>query len=311
VNGGRLAWAGGFGVREAGGKDAVDAGTAFQMASVSKPIAGLGAMILASRKELDLDADVNTILKSWKLPMSEKADGEAVTLRRLLGHRAGTNVHGFPGYAAGKPVPTLVQVLTGEKPANTVAVRIDRKPGERMQYSGGGYCIAQLAMTDATGKPFPRLMDELVLAPLKMTRSSYEQPPGDAIRKNFAVAHRSGAKPIAGKFHVYPEMAAAGLWSTPTDLSNVIVEFGRAWDGKSNLLTQEQTKDLFATGVGWPAQYKGARFFAIHGGSNEGYRCLFAVAPASGQGAVILTNSDDGDRLLNPVLAAIRKAYNW
>lgn len=311
VDGGRLAWAEGFGVREAGGADKIDAGTVFQMASVSKPIAGLGAMVLASRKTLDLDADVNTILKSWKLPASDAAEGETVTLRRLLGHRAGTTVHGFPGYAAGKPVPTVVQVLDGEKPANTPAVRVDRKPGGPVKYSGGGYCVAQLAMADATGKPFPKLMDELVLAPLKMTHSSYEQPPSESLKKNLAVAHRAGAKPIPGKFHVYPEMAAAGLWSTPTDLAHVIVEFNRAWIGKSKLLTAGQVKDLFATGIGWPGQFTGDRFVAVHGGSNAGYRCVFAVSPATGQGAVILTNSDDGDKLLDPALKAIRKAYKW
>jgi CubicO group peptidase (beta-lactamase class C family) len=312
VEGGKLAWARGFGVREAGQPEKVDADTVFQMASVSKPVAGLGAMVLASKKAIDLDADVNTILKSWRVPKSDAADGETVTLRRLLGHRAGTTIHGFPGYAEGKPVPTLVQVLDGKPPANTKPVVVDRKPGSGMRYSGGGYCVAQLALTDATGKPFPALMDELVLTPLKMTRSTYEQPPPEKLRANLATAHGVLGKPVPGRYHVYPEMAAAGLWSTPTDLAKLIVAVSHTWAGKPGaILPADRTREMFATGVGWPVLYAGDKFTAAHGGSNRGYQCVFVIRPATGQGAVILTNSDRGAAALTPALKAIREAYKW
>ncbi len=312
VNDYKLDWAQAFGVREAGSDEKVDTDTVFQMASVSKPIAGLAVMVLAARKTLDLDADVNTLLKSWKVSANEFTDQEKVTLRLLLGHRAGMTVHGFPGYEGDEKVPTLIQVLDGKPPANTKPIVVDIKPGTKVRYSGGGYCVAQQAVIDVTGKPFPKVMDELVLTPLKMTHSTYEQPLPAKFRGNAATGHRADGKPVPGRYHTYPEMAAAGLWSTPTDLAKVIVAFGNSWAGKPGaLLTAEQTKELFATGVGWPERREGDKFMAVHGGANEGYRCLFAVRPATGRGAVVLTNSDKGDQLIWPVLNAINKAYNW
>lgn len=139
-HGGRLEWARGFGLREVGGKQ-VDAETMFQAGSISKPLAAMAALKLVEQGKLKLDADVNTELTSWKLPESPAEEGAKVTLRELLTHTAGTTVHGFPGYAVGEPVPTLVQVLNGEKPANTAAIRVETKPGTKWNYSGGGYTI--------------------------------------------------------------------------------------------------------------------------------------------------------------------------
>lgn len=209
----RLVWAQGFGVREARAEK-VDADTLFQMASVSKPVFGLGVMVLTSRNELDLDVDVNTMLKNWHVAEGKFTQKQKVTLRLLLGHRAGTTVHGFPGYPQGRAVPTLEQILDGKPPANTAPVLVNLIPGTQTRYSGGGYCIAQLAITNRTGKAFPDLMDELVLRPLKMNRSTYAQPLPAEFRGNAATGHRFGGAPVAGRYHTYPEMAAAGLWST-------------------------------------------------------------------------------------------------
>ncbi|HEV3023852.1 MAG TPA: serine hydrolase domain-containing protein, partial [Pirellulales bacterium] len=138
IQGGKIDWARGFGVLEAGQKPAITPTTLFQAASISKPVAATGAMVLVHEGKLGLDDDVNTHLRSWKIPPSDAAEGKPVTLRLLLGHAAGFNVHGFPGYAAGAPVPTLRQVLDGKPPTNTPPIRIAAKPGTKYEYSGGG-----------------------------------------------------------------------------------------------------------------------------------------------------------------------------
>src|SRR5277367_6777677 len=154
IHHGVIEWAQGFGVTRVGGPP-VTADTMFQAGSISKPVAAMAALRLVQQGKLSLDADINTYLTSWKLPASPIAAGKPVTLRELLTHTGGTTVHGFPGYAAGEPVPTLVQVLDGVKPANTAAIRVDTAPGTKWNYSGGGFTIMQQAVIDVAKEPFP------------------------------------------------------------------------------------------------------------------------------------------------------------
>ena len=115
-----LAWAKGYGVREAGQADPVTIDTIFQAASISKPVTAIVALRLVEAGFLDLDADVNDILRTWKLPKSKhtQVDGayRPVTLRGLLSHTAGVTPRGYPGYPLGKPLPTLRQILDGKPP---------------------------------------------------------------------------------------------------------------------------------------------------------------------------------------------------
>lgn len=150
---GQLEWAKGYGIARPDGSP-VDAQTLFQAGSISKPLAAMAALRLVEQRKLSLDNDINASLVSWKLPTSDAAKGKPVTLREILTHTAGLTVHGFPGYAAGETVPSVAQVLDGEPPANTRAVRVDTEPGTIWRYSGGGLTIMQLAMTDVTGQKF-------------------------------------------------------------------------------------------------------------------------------------------------------------
>jgi CubicO group peptidase (beta-lactamase class C family) len=172
----RIVWARGYGVREAGGTDSVTTETLFQAASISKPVAALAALRLVQEGVLDLDEDVNRKLKSWKIPDSRFTTTQPVTLRRMLSHSAGLTVHGFRGYASTEPVPTVLQIVNGEPPANSRAIRVDTFPGARWRYSGGGYTVMQQLLVDVSGKPFPELMRTQVLDPLGMKHSTYEQP---------------------------------------------------------------------------------------------------------------------------------------
>ena len=311
---GELAWAKGYGVVEAGSSTAVTTSTLFQAASISKPVAAVGALILVEREKLVLDEPVNTRLRSWKVAETELAKSEPVTLRRLLSHTAGLTVHGFRGYASHEQVPTLVQLLNGESPSNSKRIEIDIPPGSRHRYSGGGYSVAQQLMIDVTGKAFPDLMRELVLEPAGMKNSTYEQPLPASRVGAAATGHRGTGEPIAGKRHTYPEMAAAGLWTTPTDLTRFALAMQKAWSGGSGTIVSRDTAQLMLSpqpsspsyGLGFGLN--GDEFG--HGGSNEGFKCTL-VAYKDGRGAAVMTNGDRGAELAREILHAISAEYGW
>lgn len=315
IHNGQIEWARGFGVTKAGGPP-VTPETLFQAASISKPVTALAVLHLVQLGKLDLDTDVNQYLKTWKVPENEFTAKKKVTLRELLTHTAGTTVHGFPGYAAGAPVPTLVQVLNGEKPANTPAIRVDALPGANWSYSGGGYVIIQQLLEDVTGKPFPKIMQELVLGPIGMTHSTYEQPlPATGLREA-AMPYKPDAQPVEGGPHTYPEMAPAGLWTTPSDLARYAIEVQKALAGKSSRVISAATARKMLTagmnhwGLG-PATggSEGHPYFG-HGGANEGFQCSL-IAFENGDGAVIMTNSDRGGALGEEIQRTIAYEYKW
>ena len=312
----KIAWAKGYGVLEVGSQAPVTEKTLFQAASISKSIAAMGAMRLVEQGKLALDEDVNARLQAWKVPENEFTKTEKVTLRRLLSHTAGTTVSGFGGYPAGAPVPTTIQVLNGEKPANSAAVRADVVPGSLWRYSGGGFTVAQLLMEEAAGEPFPELLSELVLAPLNMSDSTYEQPLPDRLRGSAATAHGPEGKPLAGRWHVYPEMAAAGLWTTPSDLARFLLEIRKGLRGESNVIAKDKARLMTTAvkagyGLGFSIQGSGRTAQYGHGGSNEGYRCQMTVFGEQGQGAVIMTNGERGGWLAAELLRAIAREYGW
>jgi CubicO group peptidase (beta-lactamase class C family) len=316
INDGAIEWARGYGVTEAGGATPVTPHTRFQAASISKPVASLGALLLVSQGRLSLDEPVNARLTSWKVPDNEFTAKAPVTLRRLLSHTAGLTVHGFGGYSAGSAVPTLIQVLDGAKPANSAAVRVDVLPGSIYRYSGGGYTVAQQLMIDATGKPFPALMSELVLRPLGMTDSTYEQPLPPTLAGQAATGHRGDGKPIPGRYHTYPEIAAAGLWTTPTDLAKFAMEVQRALSGKPSVIPGATARamttnvmDNYGLGLSLSGTGEGARFG--HGGSNKGFKCQMTGFISGGRGAVVMTNADRGSALSSEILRAIAREYGW
>lgn len=316
IDGGAIEWAKGYGVAEPGTAAPVTPRTLFQAASVSKPVAALGALRLVEQGRLVLDEDVNAKLRSWKVPENEFTKTEKVTLRRLLSHTAGLTVHGFGGYQAGTPVPTTVQVLDGAKPANSAAVRADVVPGTIMRYSGGGFTVAQLLMQDAAARPFPELLAELVLKPVGMDDSTYEQPLPEARRGAAASGHTSDGKVLPGRYHTYPEMAAAGLWTTPTDLAKFLLEVERARRGASSVLSQASAREMTTAqkpgyGLGLSLDGLGSAANFGHGGSNEGFKCQMTMFLEGGRGAVIMTNGDRGGFLASEILRGIAREYGW
>ena len=317
VEGGRIAWAHGFGVREAGTADSVTHTTLFQAASISKPVAATGMLRMVDEGKLALDTPVNDYLVSWKLPENELTAREKVTLRRLASHSAGLTVHGFGGYAAGAEVPTVPQILDGNGPSNSQPVRVDAVPGSFWRYSGGGVTIEQLVMADVAKEPFPALMRRLVLEPAGMTNSTFEQPLPEGRHGAAASGHDGDGEAIPGRWHVYPEMAAAGLWTTPTDLLKWAMEIAAARDGRSNRILSKPTATAMLTpqkgtsGLGPSLGGRGDGFYFSHGGANAGFRAQVIYFPETGQGAAVMTNGDGGGSLAREILLAISAAHAW
>jgi CubicO group peptidase (beta-lactamase class C family) len=316
LNDGKIEWARGYGVKDASTGEPVGPHTLFQAASMSKPVAGVAALQLVEEGLVDLDTDVNEYLTSWQVPASDAANGEPVTLRRLLTHSAGLTVHGFPGYARDEDVATTIEVLDGSGPANTAPIRIDIEPGTTSRYSGGGYTVMQQLIEDVRGQPFAQVMREYVLDPAGMTESTYEQPLPDSLWSKATTGHRPGGEPVEGNWHTYPEMAAAGLWTTPSDLLKYVDQIQRARAGEEGLiLSKEMVDQVLTPGVGGhglgPALIGEEALRFGHGGANEGFRGAFQGYADSGRGVAVLTNSDTGGALMEEVLLGVAAVYGW
>src|SRR5215475_6304568 len=323
VDDGEVAWARGFGVRTMGTADAVTATTPFQAGSISKPVFALAVMRLVEQGTLDLDVDVNGYLSSWRAP----ANGgwqPRITLRQLLSHTAGTTVHGFRGYPASGPWPTPLEVLQGVPPANTPEVIVDLMPGLAFRYSGGGTTIAQQVVVDVLGRPFPALMRELILDPLGMADSTFEQPLPAPMAARAAVAHPLNGQPLAGGANVYPEMAAAGLWTTAADLSRLAIELMRTLRGERSALPlkaesvqsmlqpqlPDQTIGEHFVGIGWYCSGEGDDFCFGHQGVDEGFLAEMRVLPARRKAAAVVINAH-GWLLPVEIFKAIGREYGW
>jgi len=317
IENGEIRKANGYGFTDKSGTTPVTTHTLFQAGSVSKPVAALGALRLVEAGKLSLDEDVNQSLKQWQVPQNEFTKDEKVTLRRILSHSAGLTVHGFPGYEAESPLPTLRQVLDGSKPANTAAIRVDIVPGSASRYSGGGYTVMQQMMIDVTAKAFPELMRETVLAPLQMNASTYEQPlPADRATRA-ATGYDPNGKEVKGKWHTYPEMAAAGLWTTPSDLARFAISIQKALAGQSNpVISQSMTRQMLTVqkgnkGLGFGLDGNGSKLRFFHGGRDQGFDALLMAYAESGQGVVIMINANDNSGAGKRIVDAVSKEYHW
>ena len=314
---GRVEWARGYGLADVAENRAVTAETRFQAASISKPVTAAAVLRFVEAGKLDLDRNVNDYLKSWKVPESDFTTAQKVTLRRILSHSAGLTVHGFEGYESGKPIPTLVQVLNGEAPANSEPVRVTMLPGSAFRYSGGGYTVAQQLLIDVLGEPFPKMMQQTVLSKFGMHSSAYSQPLREDWRGSAAAGYQADGTPVAGKYHTYPELAAAGLWTTPSDLARFAIGIQEALVGRSHTVVSQKmaqqmlTNQIDHVGLGLALDGSGQSLRFSHSGGNAGFQCLLVAYAHTGKGAVVMTNSDRGGELINEVMSGIAREYHW
>ena len=313
-------WARGYGVADVTTGAPVDTETLFQAASISKPVTAMAALTAVQEGLFSLDDDINSILQSWTLPGRGFTVEQPVTPRLLFSHTAGLgDGHGFPGYAPDAPRPTPAQIFEGQAPSNVGPVELVRPPLTAMHYSGGGTTIMQLALTDVRREPFADLMRRTVLEPAAMTRSTFEHPLPAALDVNAARGHRGDGLPMGvEKWHAYAALAAAGLWTTPSDLARFAIEVQKAARGDPDrVLSRASAQEMLSPvgvgsyAVGFHIEQRGQGWYFSHSGGNWGFVCYLAAHKAKGYGVVVMTNSSGGGGLYREVLERVERAYGW
>ena len=320
VDNGKIAWAKGYGVADSSSRRPVTTQTLFQAASISKPLSAMGALLLVQKGLVNLDDDVNAALKSWTIPANDLTRASPVTLRMLLNHTSGavhSGLSSYPPYTAGDDLPTLLQILKGELPARRGPIEIVSLPGRSFSYSGAGYEILQQVIVDVSGKPFEEFMQSEVLRPLGMTSSTFAQPLPESLLPIVATGHYAGGRAMPGRFRMSPELTAAGLWSTPTDIAKYLVNVQQSYAGaveeplKMGLTHQMLSPGLRNRGLG-PAISGAGDFIRFgHDGFNEGFESSFVAYVNGGRGAVVMANSGFAFMLLKEILDSVRRVYEW
>jgi CubicO group peptidase (beta-lactamase class C family) len=291
--------------------------TLFQAASISKSVSAMGVMRLVQEGVVSLDTDVNDYLTSWQVPGNAYQAQQRVTLRRLLSHTAGTTVEGFRGYRYTEPLPTLIQILSGQSPANSSPVVVDYVPGTRFRYSGGGYEVMDQVVRDVTGGTFPDVIRERVLAPIGMVHSTYRQPIPDSLLDRTASGYYADGTPVPGGHHIYPEIAAAGLWTTASDVALFLIEVQRSLRGESNRVLSRANTELLVREVrndhslAFFLRSIRGEMYLWHAAANDGFRGGMLAHPTLGYGVVVLTNSDNGLELTDAIIEVIGKREGW
>lgn len=315
VENGKIKWAKGYGFANTESGKKVDSNTLFQAGSISKPVGALSALKLFENDSLELNKDVNYYLKNWQIPENKFSKTEKVTLERLLTHTAGVTVHGFPGYQQTDNFPDIIDVLNGN--GNTEKIVLDTIPGSIWRYSGGGYTVMEKVVEDVSGLSFEEYMAKNILLPIGMKNSTYQQPITKEFESNISAAYDENGELIEGLWHNYPEQAAAGLWTTPSDLALYCIEIQDISKGKKDGVLTKETIDRMLTkhkndwGLGPSLQYEKDSLIFAHGGKNAGFTNDMLAYAYRGNAVIVMTNADNGGKLISEIRNAVSKYYNW
>lgn len=326
IDNGKVAWSNGYGTLSSSSDKPVNRNTVFQAASIAKPVTAFAAMRMHDAGKININQPIKTYLKSYKLPTEQANTDELINFEHLLNHSSGLSAGGYMGYAQGDAIPTDLQTLLGQVPANTKPVAVELAAGSQVMYSGAGYTVVEVALQDIFDKPFEQLMDTWVLQPLNMQHSSFAMAYPQQADVEIALGHDSAGVVIEGGWRVHPEQAAAGLWSTSADLANLAVELTKGYHGKSEFISPRSARKMLASVKpdedlsgyfgGQPAMTfvtdgEGERFLFKHNGGNLGYRSFMIMYPETGDGAVFLANSDAGFSVGFDMIRAAAAVYNW
>lgn len=315
IHNGKLDWSAAWGRLQTDGADA-DCGSLFQAGSIAKPVTLLAAMRMKTAGLIDFDKNIETYLSSYQLPAGRQTDANPVTFRNLLTHTAGVTPGGHVGYAQNQPMPTDQQTVRGEAPSNSRKVEVLDSPGASLAYSGGGYTIIEIALQDQLNKPFDQIMREWLLAPAGMKQADFAMPLPTSRHPYTARGYQVDGTIVPGGWHNHPEQASAGLWATATDLATFLLEIRKGYEGKSNVFSQASVREMLAKPIndhayGFRLIGEGDQVFVTHYGGTVGYRAGMTLNLRTGDGAVYLTNSEDGANLGVEFFSAVSRAYNW
>ena len=312
INEGAVEWIKGYGLTSEGGHP-VDADTLFRATQMSQLVTAMGILDLVEDGKLDLDTDLNELLTSWHIPDNEFTGDRKVTLRRILNHSAGLSLPSLKYYSPDEPIPNLFDVLDGRAPATNEPVLVVAEPGEGWRYSVGGYAILQLLVEEVTAEAFQNVMRERVLEPSGMSGSFFaQQLPADS--ENAAVGYDATAK---AQNTIHPELAALGLWTTARDLANLVIQIQHSVEGETRTVLSRETAELMLTpgagnwGLGPEVRGEGDGICFSLEGHGSCYLCYLVGFPRLGKGAVVLTNSSNGEIITREVLRTIAVEYGW
>jgi CubicO group peptidase (beta-lactamase class C family) len=315
VEKGKIKWAKGYGYANTETGKKVDSNTLFQAGSISKPVAALAALKLFENGSLELDKDVNLYLKNWQVPENRFTETEKVTVEKLLTHTAGMTVHGFPGYLQTDSFPDIIDVLNGN--GNTEKIVVDTIPGSIWRYSGGGYTVMEKVVEDVSGLSLEEYMAKNILLPIGMKNSTYQQPVTEEFQSNISAAYDINGEIIDGLWNNYPEQAAAGLWTTPSDLALYVIEIQDILQGKKDGVLTKETVEMMLTkhkngwGLGPSLQNEADSLIFGHGGKNAGFTNDMIAYAYQGNGLIVMTNGDNGGKLISELKNAVSDYYNW
>ena len=320
IRNGALDWARVYGVASLQGAP-VSTETLFGAASISKPVTALGVLKLVEEGKVDLDTYANQYLKRWKIPDNQFTAKQKVTVRELLNHTSGIGTHNGEIYDSSSPIPTLLQLLEGEKPARTPPVRVEAVPGTKFAYSNGGYLVLSLLIEDVTGETFAEYMKRTVLDPIGMKHSSFDAPLPLEWQTHAATAYGADGKwAVPPSKFVEPNLAAGGLWSTPSDLAILLLEVQREYGGKSSKVLHQQTTRLMLTpGMGPAPSRRWGLGFEVSGSPENPYirhegSAYFQddmVEYLHGNGIVVMTSGGGGGALEDEVLRSAGTVYDF
>jgi len=323
INNGKIAWTKGYGVVDKESKAPVTEQTLFQAAATSMPVTAYGALRLVEQNKLGLDENINSYLKSWKVPEIEFTKEKKVTIRNLLNHSAGIHPRGTGSYSINEKNPTLVEILNGASPAKNEPITVNKEPGESVRFAYASYVPIQQMMLDVEGKTFPEIMHELVLQPLEMNNSTFNQSLTAEQLTKVATGYLQDGSMVKGRREIYPVMASYGLWTTAEDYAKFITNIQQTLKGKS---TKGLSKDLtelmgtpygvsnsgwsFTLGLGFQLFNRNDEIYLRHHGWNTGFYAEIVAHRDKGYGVVVLTNSTFPE-FNAEVMRSVALAYDW
>lgn len=271
--------------------------TMFQVASISKFVTAFATLILVEKNYIDLDKDISEYLDE-ETPKKLFGGYANASIRQILTHTAGFNNKGYMGYRIGSNIPTSSEILTGKKPCISPRVKQIHSISNMWRYSCGGFMVLQRIIEKVTNTSFDKFIKDYVFIPLNMNRSSFNQFP----KSNIANGYTRKGKMIYGGHLLMPQLAAAGLWSTASDLAKLGIHIQRILNGEHGLVSRELIEEMVE-----PQIYaKGGAYSGLgcaikkvndiecfgHGGSNFGFKSDIMFSRENGKGCCILTNCD-------------------
>ncbi len=324
IHNGEIAWAKGYGVTDKESNTPVTKQTLFQAAATSMPVTAYGALRLVEENKLDLDEDVNSYLKSWKVPENEFTKDKKVTIKNLLNHSAGIHPRGTGSYSIDEKIPTLIETLNGTPPATNEPITINKEPHESVSFAYASYVPIQQMMLDVEGKTFPEIMHELVLQPLEMNNSTFNLSLTTEQLTKVATGYLKDGSKVKGGRKIDPVLASTGLWTTAEDYAKFIANVQQTLNGKS---TKGLSKDLtalmgtpygvsnnsgwsFTLGLGFQLFNRNDEIYLRHHGWNTGFYAEIMAHRDKGYGVVVMTNSTF-PAFNAEVIRAVAMAYEW